>query len=303
MQPRYPIYIPSKGRANIEKSWSTIACLQKDGVPFRVVVEPQEEDVYRAAFPDAELLVMPFETHARSAVPARNFSRDHATAAGAVRHWTLDDNMGRFTRLYRGERVPCHAGTALACVEDFTDRYTNIGIAGLNYEMFAPSTTSTPFILNCHVYSCALIWNEMPYRHRGLYNADTDLCLQVLAGGLCTVAFNVFLVAKRWTLKTPGGNTEVLYAGDGRLAMARSLERAWPGVVTTKRRFQRAQHVVRGTWRGFDTPLERRTDIDWDALPAVDERGLELRQVRDEIRSPVVRDLLAGYQRDQADRP
>jgi len=298
MQPRYPIYIPSKGRHDIEPSWSTVHALSKDGVPFHLVVEPQEEDAYRAAFPTADLLVMPEETHARSAVPARNFSRDHSVAAGAKRHWTLDDNMGRFTRLYKGKRVPCHAGTALRCVEDFTDRYTNIGIAGLSYEMFAPSTTKTPFILNCHVYSCALIWNEMPYRHRGLYNADTDLCLQVLSGGLCTVAFNVFLVAKRWTMQMPGGNTEALYQGDGRLHMARSLERAWPGVVTTKRRYQRAQHVIKGTWRGFDTPLQRRADIDFDALPTIDEYGLELAQVRDEIRSPVVQRLFSDYQRD-----
>ena len=63
-----------------------------------------------------------------------------------------------------------------------------------------------------------------------------------------------------------GGNTDVLYKADGRLKMARSLERVWGGVVETKRKFKRPQHHIKNNWAKFDTPLIRRTDIDWDAL-------------------------------------
>jgi hypothetical protein len=65
-------------------------------------------------------------------------------------------------------------------------------------------------------------------------------------------------------MKVAGGNTDDLYQGDGRLVMARSLERLWPGVVRVDRRYGRPQHVV--NWRRFDTPLQLRDDVDLAAL-------------------------------------
>lgn len=288
--PRYPVFVPSKGR------WQnpmTAKFLTKDGVPFRLVVEPAEEAAYRAALPDVEMLVTPHDD--MKLLGVRNWIRDVSIEEGWSRHWQLDDNIQDTRRLYRGKRIPCNSGVALRVCEDFTDRYTNIGVSGLNYQMFVTDETPTPFYLNCHVYSCSLVSNEMPYRWRLIYNDDTDLCLQVLAGGLCTVALNVFMAHKQRTMVHAGGNTTSIYTGDGRAVMARSLERVWPFVVTTKRRFRRPQHVIRGAWAGFDTPLIRRTDIDWDNLPPIDEYGLDLIQVAEEIRSPVIRDILEDW--------
>ena len=59
------------------------------------------------------------------------------------------------------------------------------------------------------------------------------------------------------TMTMKGGNMAQLYQGDGRLTMARSLERMWPGVVSINRRFGRPQHVVKNSWRNFDTSLIR----------------------------------------------
>jgi hypothetical protein len=272
----------------------TAKFLLRDRVPFRLVVEPSEEAHYRAALPAADLLVTPHDD--MKLLGVRNWIRDLSIEEGADRHWQLDDNIRETRRLYRGKRIPCNSGVALRVCEDFTDRYTNIGVSGLNYQMFVVDETPIPYYLNCHVYSCSLINNRMPYRWRLIYNDDTDLCLQVLAGGLCTVALNVFMADKQRTMTQSGGNTEALYSGDGRARMARSLERVWPGVVSTRRRFRRPQHVIRGSWSGFDTPLIRRDDIDWDDLPAVDEYGLDLVQVAPEIRSPVVRGLLEDWQ-------
>lgn len=278
--PRYPVYIPSKGRAlpNL-----TADVLIKDGVPFNLVVEPQEEAEYRARFghsPLCTILLLPFANLGLGSIPARNWIKDHSIAAGAARHWQIDDNISGFWRLYKGKRVYCHAGVGLRVCEDFTDRYENIAISGLNYVMFAVGGKMPPFITNCHVYSCTLIDNALPYRWRGRYNEDTDMCLQVLADGHCTVLLNAFLVQKLRTMVVGGGNTELLYRGDGRLAMARALERVWPRVVTTKRRWGRPQHVVRDSWRKFDTPLRLKPGIDLAALPPVDDYGIALTQVR-----------------------
>jgi hypothetical protein len=268
-EPRYPVYVPSKGRAGIAPSFSTVEKLREYAIPFRLVVEPAQVDAYRSRWPDADLLVTPRDE--MRLLGTRNFIADHAVETGADRHWQLDDNIKRFRRLYRRKRLPCSPGLALRVCEDFTDRYENIAISGLNYQMFVPNNTAVPFYLNCHVYSCSLIDHRLPFRWRAIYNDDTDLCLQVLAAGFCTVALNVYMADKANTMLVGGGNTADLYQADGRLRMARTLERLWPHVVDVDRRFGRPQHVVRGAWRGFDQPLIRRRDVDWSSLPAVDE--------------------------------
>lgn len=278
--PEYPVYVPTKGRW---KDPRTARGLNRDGCPFYLVVEPQEAEHYEPIVGEhGQLLVLPFSNLGQGSIPARNWIRDHAEASGAARHWQLDDNVRRFYRLYRKRRVPCPAGIALRVCEVFTDRYENVGISGLNYEMFGVSQ-SKPFLLNVHVYSITLVNHAMPCRWRGRYNEDTDLCLQALSQGWCTVLLNAFLGDKQRTLQAKGGNTDELYADDGRLQMARELERNWPGVVTVIRRFGRPQHLV--NWRRFDTPLRLKEGIDLEAMPKVDDYGMQL-QAHGQITHP-----------------
>lgn len=290
--PIYPVYVPSKGRAD---NCQTAKFLEKDEVPHFIVIEEQEYDLYAAKHPEKNLLVLPFSNRG-SVIPARNWIKGHATEAGHKRHWQLDDNIARTRRWYKGKRIPCKSGLALRICEDFTERYTNIAISGLQYTMFCvPSKDGLPpFYLNSKVYSCSLVLNSLPYEWRGRYNEDTDICLQALADGWCTVVLNAFMVDKMGTMQAKGGNTDELYVKkDGRLNMAKSLERVWPYVVETKRRFQRPQHVVRDAWRKFDTPLIRRDDIDWDALKGkTDNYGMKLKATRKEIKSKAIQKLL-----------
>lgn len=288
--PRYPVYVISKGRSD---RCLTARFLEKDGVPFKLVVEPQERELYAAQHGKERLAVLPFSNLGQGSIPARNWVWKDAKDSGAERHWILDDNISGLYRRWRARKIRCVAGVALAACEDFVDRYENVAVAGLNYFMFAPNKMKVPpFFLNVHVYSCLLIRNDLPHRWRGRYNEDTDLCLQVLSDGWCSVLFNAFLAYKMPTMTMKGGNTAELYKGDGRLKMARSLERAWPGVVTTQRRFQRPQHVVKGAWRAFDTPLRRKPGV--KMKEGVDEYGMELVQRDDrEVKSEEVKKLVA----------
>jgi hypothetical protein len=157
--------------------------------------------------------------------------------------------------------------------------------------MFLPDHRLVPpFYLNVHVYSCTLVLNSLPQAWRGRYNEDTDLCLQVLSAGWCTVLMNIFCADKLQTKLLPGGNTTTLYQGDGRLRMARSLERLWPGVVTTRRRFQRPQHIIYDAWRRFDTPLRFKPGIEITREP--NEYGMTLTQYRPTRRGTEYRDFL-----------
>ena len=273
--PRYPVYVPSKGRS---ETCFTADFLVRDGVPFRLVVEPQEAERYKAKYGADRVLVLPWDNPG-SVIPARNWIKEHATKEGHKRYWQLDDNIRTLLRWYRGKRIPCNAGIALRVAEDFTDRFTNVAIAGLEYSMFAfpYSEKGVPaFIRNTRVYSCSLVLNEIPYKWRGRYNEDTDICLQALAGGWCTLLIAAFLIVKIPTMTVKGGNTSTLYKGEGRLRMSRALERLWPGVVQTKRRFKRPQHYVSDQWRSFTTPLKLRPGLDLKKLPKVNEYGMQL---------------------------
>jgi hypothetical protein len=270
--PRYPVYVVSKGR------WATpytARFLDRDNVPYRIVVEPQEAAAYTAAVGADRILELPFSNLGQGSIPARNWIWEHALQTGAERHWILDDNIRRVYRYWKGNRIPCASGPAFAVVEDFTDRYENVAISGMAYKMFG-LPGAPPFWHNVHVYSCMLIKNSLGFRWRGRYNEDTDLCLQVLSAGHCTILVNAFLADKIATMQIKGGNTDELYEGDGRLKMARALERAWPHVVTVDRRWNRPQHVV--NWGKFDTPLRRKPGLRIPDTP--NEYGLTLKAVK-----------------------
>lgn len=245
MNPRYPVYIPTKGRW---KTPYTIRALEHIGVPYKAVVEPQQFDDYAAVIGERNILVLPHQDE--GLVVTRNWIWDHALASGTPRFWTFDDNIRGFYRLTNNIKYRLTSGTFLYVIEDFVERYENVPIAGMSYEMFVPRKVKhPPFILNTRVYSNMLILtdardpNGKPYRNEGFYNDDTDLCLRVLKDGYCTMQFNVFLADKIATMTVKGGMTPH-YQGDGRYRMAEELRRKHPDVVKITRKWGRWQHQV-----------------------------------------------------------
>ncbi len=247
MRPRYPVYIVSKGRY---ESRLTSKALEEMGVPYWIVVEPQERDAYVSVIDPLRVLVLPFANLGQGSIPARNWIWEHAIESGAERHWVLDDNIRYFHRFNQNRRYVDRTGATFAAIEDFVDRYANVALAGMQYEKFVPVKVKheRPFVVNTRVYSCILIQNDIPYRWRGRYNEDTDLSLRALKDGWCTILFYAFLAEKTATMTMKGGNTEALYklndGQDGRLLMAQSLQRQHPDVVKITRKWGRWQHQV-----------------------------------------------------------
>lgn len=242
MNPDYPVYIISKGRW---ESRLTSKTLERMGVPYHIVVEPQEYESYSAVIDPSKIFVLPFSNLGQGSIPARNWVWDHSVSIGAKRHWILDDNIYYFCRLHKNRKLHADTGSIFKAIEDFTDRYKNIALSGMQYFMFASQKSKIPpLILNTRIYSCILIDNELPYRWRGRYNEDTDLSLRALKDGWCTVLFNAFLARKAQTMTMKGGNTDELYKDDGRLLMAQSLQQQHPDVTTITRKWGRWQHQV-----------------------------------------------------------
>lgn len=255
MNPRFPIYIPSKSRAAIAK---TPRFLDSIGVPYRLVVEREQVDEYAAAFGEEKILELDpafqrdYETcdelgdaKSKGPGPARNFAWAHAIAEGHAWHWVADDTITLFARLTANERIPVGDGTIFAAMEDFAGRYENVGMAGPQYWMFAPSRKPMPpYVTNTRIYSCNLIRNDLPFRWRGRYNEDTDLSLTMLKAGWCTIQFNAFLQYKLTTQTLPGGNTEAFYDDEGTLPKSQMLARMHPEHARVMRRFGRWHHFV-----------------------------------------------------------
>ena len=216
--PKYPVYIVSKGRSD---SMFTSRSLNRMKVPHYIIIEPQDEILYNKALENfgitfATLLIAPFSNHGDGPGRARNWCWDHSISIGAEKHWVLDDNIADFYRLQKNKRVRVESGAIFRAAEDFVDRYENVPIAGFQYRFFiAPNSKYPPYVKNTRIYSTLLIDNKCKHRWRGRYNEDTDICLQVLKDGDCTIQFNAFLQGKAATQTVKGGNTEEFYHKEG----------------------------------------------------------------------------------------
>jgi hypothetical protein len=286
MNPEFPVYIVSKGRAD---SRLTSRAFESMGVPYSIVVEEEEFEKYRAVINRSRILVLD-KTYQREynafgifegtkgSGPARNFALDHAIRRGAPWHWVVDDNINGFYRANNNLKVPVSDGTIFRCMEDFVLRYKNIAMAGPNYFMFFSRKDKVPpFILNSRIYSCNLIRNDTGFRWRGRYNEDTDLSIRMLKGGWCTVLFNAFLQEKTTTMTMKGGNTDELYA-KGTLEKSRMIVAMHPDVCRLTRRFGRIHHYA--DYSKFkNMKLIRKDGIEISS--GVDNYGMKLVQVKE----------------------
>ena len=243
MNPKYPIYIISKGRW---KTRLTSKALESMNVPYRIVVEPQEYNDYLSVIDKNKILVLPFSNLGQGGIPARNWVWEHSIGEGHERHWILDDNIRAFRRYNDDIKYLVTSGTIFKCSEDFVDRYENIALSGFQYSSFmAYNRQKRPFTINTRIYSCILVNNNINYRWRGKYNEDSDLSIRVLKDGWCTVLFNAFLQDKQSTMTMKGGNTDTIYnTGDNRFEFAKSLEEQHLDCVKVIRRYNRWHHSI-----------------------------------------------------------
>lgn len=242
MNPRYPVYIISKGRWESRLSSKALELMK---VPYHIVIEPQEYKKYASVIDKKKIKVLPFSNLGQGSIPARNWVWEDSIKRGAERHWIMDDNIRSWARCNNNRKIMVSSATILRAAEDFVDRYTNVGLAGFQYQYFFSATEMRPpYTLNTRIYSNLLIKNDITHRWRGKYNEDTDLSLRILKDEMCTILFNAFLVDKVTTMIMKGGNTDELYKADGRLQMSQSLVDQHPDIVKTVWRWGRWQHMV-----------------------------------------------------------
>jgi len=241
-QPKYPVYVISKGRYDLQKTAEALTGL---GVEYKVVVEKGEYGLYAERSDPKKLLKLPFDNLGQGSIPARNWVLDHARNSGHKRHWILDDNLSGFGYQKGGRRINTKTnGDMFRECEDFVDRYSNVRLAGMRYR-FHHNYVKSPFYLNTRIYSCILVDNSLRHRWRGKFNEDTDLSLRVLKDGDCTMLFTWCYCNKAASLSMKGGNTDTVYRDtDERKEFAESLRSQHPDVVSVVRRYNRWHHQV-----------------------------------------------------------
>lgn len=292
-KPKYPIYIISKGRWI---SRLTSKCLEKIKVPYQIVIESSEYDMYSRYIDESKILVLPEDLRENpkwaisddngligGSIPARNWVWEHSISKGYKRHWILDDNIRDFYRLNRNKRVRVTNGTIFRLAEDFVDRFENVGQAGLNYFNFAQKEKEMPpYYTNTRIYSCILNNNEIDLRWRGKYNEDTDLSLRILKAGYCTILFNAFICDKIVTLSMKGGNTDNVYIdGDNRYRFAKSLYDQHPDVVKIIKRWNRYHHYVDYKKFKNTSKLQLKEEFKDIYLKGNNEHGLKLVKLKE----------------------
>ena len=252
--PRFPVYIISKGRW---KRRPTSKAFDRMGLPYYIVVEEQEYADYCREIDQSKVLILPqyfkdeYDTfwprnsdNKTGSGPARNFCWEHSIESGADRHWVFDDNIESIQRFNHNMKIKCYTPTPLYVCEEFVLRYENIYQAGMGYSIFCPQDDFRPPLrFNTRVYSNHLIKNDIPYRWRGLYNEDTDLSLRILKDGNCTVELNTFLIEKRATQTVGGGNTSELYK-QGTYDKSKMLVDMHPDCTKLMERWNRWHHYV-----------------------------------------------------------
>tara|TARA_R100000781_G_scaffold92092_1_gene57030 strand:+ start:12970 stop:13836 length:867 start_codon:yes stop_codon:yes gene_type:complete len=288
MNPKYPLYIVSKGRAD---SRLTSKALEKMNVPYYIVIEQSDYKDYAAVIDKEKILILPekyldeYEVldnlgRSKSTGPgaARNFVWEHSKKGGFAYHWVMDDNIERFLRMNNNLQIPVHNGSCFRAMEDFVERYENVAMAGPNYYMFVPRKAKLPpFVKNTRIYSCNLIKNDAPFKWRGRYNEDTILSLDMLKAGYCTIQFNAFMQLKTTTQVLRGGNSAEFYDKEGTLPKSQMQVDIHPDVSKIVFRFGRIHHHV------DYTPFKKIKLIKKKNIKiknGVDNYGMELKKIK-----------------------
>jgi hypothetical protein len=244
MNPRFPIYIISKGRWQRRQTSRT---LEKMNVPYKIVIEPNEFYEYSKVIAKNKIIVLPdnFSKYGKGSIPVRNWVWNYSKKNGDEWHWILDDNIESVERFNKNMKVKCLTPTPFYVIEEFALRYKNVVQAGMNYSLFCPCYEARPpFITNTRIYSCILLKNDIKFRWRGKYNEDTDLSIRILKEGYCTILFNAFLIGKRATMTQNGGNEKIYDESNNRYIFAESLKKQHPDIVDIVWRFNRWHHQV-----------------------------------------------------------
>jgi hypothetical protein len=280
---KYPLFVISKGRHQPNRS-KTHNWFSKNKIHHYMVVEDCEKELYKKEMNDdyTTILSLP-ESHnnlGEGSIPVRNWIDDYSRFNKVEKYWCIDDNISGFYRFERNTVRKVVDTSPFRVCEDFSDRYENLFMSGLQYKSFLPEISRNRglCVKNTRIYSCILISTKLKdildgTLWRGRYNEDTDLSLRLLKKGFPTVLHQQFLCDKSTTNSVKGGNTSSIYMNDGLQKKLDSLIQQHPDVVKGTIKFKKVHHQV--DYKPFKkNTLKYKEGVTWKLEP--DDYGLEI---------------------------
>ena len=199
-EPKCTIYIPSKGRPNEQKTY--LHCIENN-LSVKVVVEPQDYDLYKENIPAEHLIQMPKNDQGIRYV--RTFIKNYSTELNEEYHWQMDDDMQYFFFRIdnKNKRVPLRK--AVQVLENITELFNNVAISGMCNVAFAFAKKHTVQV-NRLAHGVVLVNNSVQQHWREGTVEDWDYTLCVLEQGYCTLGFNHVTFQTATSGSTQGGN-------------------------------------------------------------------------------------------------
>ena len=245
-----PIFIPSKSRADSAR------LLIREDLPdsVTVVVEPQDEALYRAHYPTYKFLILPENNKGITFV--RNFIKQYTENNSIHHYWQLDDDVTGFYTRQLQKMIKFPLQEALAHAET-QFRHNNISLGALGYQQIEWSATKD-MAVNGYADVCVWVDNTKTFGMR--YDAyvegkeDRDFALQVIAAGKRTGRSTLYTFSAPKNGSNDGGLKEIFYDQSGREAeCSRRMIEKWPGVCTANVK-EDGRPDVKINWKAVGQP-------------------------------------------------
>ena len=141
IEPQYPMYIVSKGRGD---SRLTSRCFERLRIPYFIVVEVQDFDEYACVIDEEKSSL----SHLNVPIMVTD-QEEQGTGAGTTQKRMVTKDTGCLTTISKISTGCiatefCPSLTVECSVsEEFVDRFSNVPVAGLNYDFFVIANGST----------------------------------------------------------------------------------------------------------------------------------------------------------------
>lgn len=228
---QYTIYVPTKGRAGIS---NTVTTLNKDNINYVLVVEPQEYDLYSKVYPEQRILRL--DANDKGLWYSRNYIKEYSRSIGEKKHWQMDDDLEKFfiRKLNGTTNTPTTPSMCISIVEKCTDMFSNVAISGMDGPAYAFSK-KYGVQLNRDVGGCVLVNNAVDAKWEYRAAEDVHYTLTVLEAGYCTLRFFHVTVESSPSMKNPGGCTTVDYSSSDLLKKHYDVFASrWPNKISIK---------------------------------------------------------------------
>ncbi len=259
------IYVLSRGRSS---NAPTLELLRDAGLKHYVVVEEDEANAYRNAYPHSDVIVLDPAAKTNydfmdsnglrigtGAGPVRNFIHQHAfdNHKNEPRYWMFDDDIDSF--LGRGNNgknkklTPRETVSALNLMFRWCCQFENLAIAAPTLSfVFMPQLNKktgevvkskspvtlnrSPIIAYCVDMNCRIMW-------RGRLNEDIIRNVDAMKRGYCTATFRNFAFGSPPSCTNSGGNTDLYGTRSGVSKSLSYLNAAHPFIATPIFKFNR----------------------------------------------------------------